>query len=155
MCHIGPDSSNSTFTQSGPQFHYHEYYGVRPNRHLCCDGSSERDERMGGRYTPVELAIECARAKVSGNHNRFDKIKTVIKDIKDIVEQELRKRDLGMKPAPHEILKKLLEPMNGKPSDNMTQTDLADKLCKSIKQQTEILLSYEKGLNPNFSSEFF
>lgn len=77
---------------------------------------------MGRTFTAVELALECARCKVNNDHDRFAKIRPIVAQIKDVIEVELRKSDLGMRPHPREVLKKLLVPMSGRPVEETTQT---------------------------------
>ena len=124
MCHVNSDIARqglSGVKNPGMGFHFHEYYGIRPNRHLCGgDHTNRLDTRLGRQFTPVELALECARAKVNNDHDRFNRIKPIIAQIKDVIETELRKSDLGMKPHPREVIRRLLLPMTGRPVESQT-----------------------------------
>ena len=77
----------------------------------------EKDERLGQTFGPVELAIECAKAKASENAYRYNRIRPIILEIRPIIETELRRKDKGMKPPPNEVLDKLLVPMRGEVLD--------------------------------------
>jgi hypothetical protein len=121
LCHITPESG-SPLRKNNAHIHFHEYFGIRPNRHLCGGEMIEKDEKLGETYGPIELAIECAKAKAGGDAYRFNRIRAVMLDIRPVIETELRRKDKGMKPPPDEVLEKLLTPMPGEPVTVVTQT---------------------------------
>ena len=73
----------------------------------------EHDPKLGKTFSPVELALEAARCKVAGDWYRFNRIYPILKDIRPVLETELMRKGLGMKPSPSEVLDKLIVPMHG------------------------------------------
>jgi hypothetical protein len=80
------------------------------------------DKKIGKTYTPIELALEAARCRVADDFARFNRIYPILKDIRPVLETELMRKGLGMKPSPIEVLDKLLIPMHGSMSEGKTQT---------------------------------
>lgn len=114
----------------------------------------EKDEKLGETYGPIELAIECAKAKAGGDAYRFNRIRAVILDIRPVIETELRRKDKGMKPPPDEVLEKLLTPMPGEPVTVVTQTVWKKPKVKTRVQQTNYIETDEFGTNPVSDLEF-
>ncbi len=52
--------------------------------------------------------MEAAKAKVNNDYHRFTRIRPVLLKYRAVIEDEMRRKDKGMKPAPDVIMDKLL-----------------------------------------------
>lgn len=82
MCKIQTDEQDPNMRNSEPQFHFHEYLGRRPLKIFCGGQQIGVDEKLGPKFSLIELSIEAANCKLTGDRYRFSRIRPVLEKVR-------------------------------------------------------------------------
>ena len=66
--------------------------------------------------------MEAARCKLNNNFDRFNRIRPVLINYIETIEDEMRWKDKGMKPDPKEVMENLLKKMDQSGNNKSEQT---------------------------------
>ncbi len=97
-----------------PSYHFHECLDTQKFQLRGRDYSDTCTTDFGRIFTPVELALDCVRARVIRDVNRFKRIRPILLEHRVNVEADLRKASKGLWPAPYLVMEKLLGFPKGK-----------------------------------------